>query len=118
MDEILERLNQAVGVKGSVVVHRDGVVVKSRLGEDLDTEEVAALASAIIRSTEKALEKIGPEEFSRLVLTATHGKMILVNIDPTYLVVVTRRDINLDLTLLEIDHAAYKVRNQGRIGAR
>ncbi len=115
MDEILETLNRAVGVKGSLIVLKDGVVVKSRLGDGLDTEEVAALATAVIRATEKSLRRVGPEEFSRLILTATHGKMILVDVDPTYLVVVTRRDINLDLTLLEVEHAAYKVKNLGRI---
>ncbi|MBI4612570.1 MAG: roadblock/LC7 domain-containing protein [Planctomycetes bacterium] len=115
MERILATLNRAVGVKGSLIVHRDGIVVKSLLGPDMDTESVSALAAATIHATRRSLARMGLSAFSRLVLTATHGKMIFVDVDPTYLVVVTRRDINLDLTLLEIEGAAYKLRNLGRI---
>jgi predicted regulator of Ras-like GTPase activity (Roadblock/LC7/MglB family) len=111
MQKILQQLNQEVGVKGSMVVGDDGLVVMAELGEDLDKEVVAAMASNTIRSTKRALNLLGQKRFDRFILIAAHGRLVFVDIDPACLLVVTDKNINIDLTLLEIDGAAHRIRN-------
>ena len=57
--EILQELNQSVGVRGSSVVTRDGIVVASALTAELDEDAVAAMASALVLNTISTLEQVG-----------------------------------------------------------
>ena len=45
--ELATALNEAVGVKGCMIMTKDGMLVTSRLGESLSEEIVAAMASSI-----------------------------------------------------------------------
>ena len=111
MRKILKELNQQVGVKGSLVVGQDGLVVMSELGEELDKEVVAAMASNTIRSTKRALKLLGHERFGRFILIAAYGRIVFVDIDPACLLVVTDKNMNIDFTLLSINGAAHRIRN-------
>ncbi|NUM35698.1 MAG: roadblock/LC7 domain-containing protein [Candidatus Brocadiae bacterium] len=115
MRRILQQLNREVGVKGSMVVSPDGLVVMAELGEGIDQEVVAAMASSTIVSTKRALSLCGSEKFDRLILTAAHGKIVFVDIELAYLLVLTDKNINIDFTLLEIDGAAHRIRNTWKI---
>ena len=43
----LERMQDSVGVRGSMVVTGDGLVMASLLGHDLEEDRVAAMASSV-----------------------------------------------------------------------
>ncbi|MHC5078874.1 MAG: roadblock/LC7 domain-containing protein, partial [Planctomycetota bacterium] len=47
MLEILRRLNTGVGVRGSMIVTSEGIVVAADLGGELEEERVAAMASSV-----------------------------------------------------------------------
>jgi predicted regulator of Ras-like GTPase activity (Roadblock/LC7/MglB family) len=111
---ILDRMNHGVGVRGSMVVTGDGVVVATALGHDLEEERVAAMASSVIRSTQSALQAL-EGSFDRFILTAVHGRMVFFDVGPAFVVVLTEKNINLEATLLEIDAAARKIRALGEI---
>ena len=111
---ILERMNDGVGVRGSMVVTGDGVVVATSLGHDLEEDRVAAMASSVIRSTQAALQALSGR-FTRFVLTAVHGRMVFFDVGPAFVVVLTEKNINLEATILEIDGAARKIRALGEI---
>lgn len=111
MRRILQQLNKEVGVKGSMVVGEDGLVVMEELGEGLDHEVVAAMASRTIRTMKRALDLLGQQRFSRFIMVAMHGRIVFVDIDPACLLVVTDKNINIELTLLEIDGAAHRIKN-------
>lgn len=115
MQKILQQLNREVGVKGSMVVGTDGLVVMAELGEELDQEVVAAMASNAIQSTKRALNLLGTEEFSRFILIAAHGRIVFVDIELAFLLVVTDKNINIDYTLLEIEGAAHRIRNMWKL---
>ncbi len=115
MDKVLAELNTAVGVKGSAVVTKDGILVKSALDPGLKEEVVSALSSFLISTTRRALKECGIDTFDRFILTSTHGKVILVNLQEAYLVVVADQFINIDLTLVEIMSVARKLRNMIKI---
>ena len=115
MRDTLKNLNQVVGINGSMLVTRDGMVVASELGKDLEEDAVAALATAIIRTTLRALKKISGEGFLLFTLTASFGRLVLLDAELAYLVVVTERTINIDGTILEMQSAVRQIQKKARI---
>ncbi len=115
MQEILQRLNRGLGVRGSMIVTVDGIIVSSLMGQDLDDNRVAAIVSNVIQRTQEALESIELRKFSQYILTAVHGKMVIQDIGNAFLVVITDKGINLDHTLIEIKGAAFKIQSRAKI---
>lgn len=109
MREILKALNRSVGINGSMIVTTDGVVVASDLGGHLHEERVAAVASLLIRSLRRSLEQANIGPLHRCVLTASQGKLVLVEAGSTFLIVATDAAIRLDVTLLDIEAAARRI---------
>ena len=111
---ILEKVNRGVGVRGSMVVTPDGIMVAAALGHDLEEDRVAGMASKIIQGARMALKQLNGT-FSRFVLTSVHGRMVFVDVGQMFVVVLTEKNINLEATLLEVDAASRKIRAQGEI---
>jgi len=109
MKEILQSLSLEVGIKGSLVLTRDGVVVHSEIALPLNGDLVAAVAANSIQGINGALRAAGSKEFSRIVFNASFGKMAFVDTGESYLVVVLDKSINLELTMLSITSAARKI---------
>ena len=115
MRRILEQLNDVVGVKGSLVLTKDGIVIASHLTKQLEQDVVAAMAANVIRSTRKSLERYGLRHFARFTLVASHGKMVFADTGPAFLVVVMDRNVELAPVDIEIESAAMRIRNLGEI---
>ena len=115
MRDILDRLNRGVGVRGSMIVTAEGLLVDSSMGQDLEEGRVAAIASNIIQKTQTALSSIELRKFSQFILTAVHGKMVFQDIGEAFLVVITDKAINLDHTLIEIKGAAFKIQSRTKM---
>lgn len=115
MRRILSELTQNVGVRGAAVITPDGMVVASALTGELNDESVAALGASLVLRAVHALERVGVRGIDRTVIVASRGKIILIDAGLAYLVVVTDLGINLDLTMLDISGAAYKLRKASRL---
>ena len=116
MFEILQRLNHGVGIRGSMVVTSEGIVVAQDLEGELDGERVAAMASSVIQETQRCMTKVDLGSFAEFILTAVHGKMVFHDIGVAFLVVLTEKGINLDHTLIEIRGAAFKIKSRAKLG--
>ena len=110
MQEILEHLNQVAGIKGSMVVTKDGVVVSEALGPDLESTTVAAVSSHMIQVAARGLASLDRGMFERFTLTSAHGRMVFVDLDVGYLVVITKMEMKLGQLLIEVDSAARRIR--------
>lgn len=111
MQEILEQLNQVAGIKGSMVVTREGVVVSEALGPDLDSSTVAAVSSHMIQVAGRSLNVLERGAmFERFTLTSAHGRMVFVDLDVGYLVVITKMEMKLNQLLIEVESAARRIR--------
>jgi uncharacterized protein len=110
MNRILGELNKVAGVKGSMVVTNTGVVVAESLGPDLERDVVAAVSSHIIQVGERALTELNRGSFEQFTLTSAHGRMVFVNLDVGYLVVVTKMEMRLGQVLIEVESAARKIK--------
>jgi predicted regulator of Ras-like GTPase activity (Roadblock/LC7/MglB family) len=109
MQEILDRLNQVAGIKGSMVVTPAGWVVTDALGPELEQDTVAAISSHMVKSSRLMLESLDRGDFNRFTLTSRHGRMIFVSLKNGYLVVITKMDIRFGDILIEIDSAARRI---------
>lgn len=112
MIEILNDLNKVAGVKGCMVVTQDGIVVNSALGSDLDQEAVAAVSSSLIMAAKRAFDKLGIKQFKRFIQVSSWGRMVFVDIEIAYLVVITTQNIKLDVIVMEIDSTARRIRSR------
>ena len=111
MKEVLQSLNLEVGVKGSMVVTRDGVVVHAEIAPPLNGDTVGAVASGTVQQINAALRSAGSKDFTKFIFNSSFGKMIYHDTGDAYLVVVLDKTINLDFTLLSISSAARKIKS-------
>lgn len=109
---MLHDLNKVAGVKGCMVVTQDGIVVNAALGSDLDQETVAAISSSLIQASRRAMDKLGHKMFKRFVQVSSWGRMVFVDLEIAYLVVITSQNIRLDVIVMEIDSTARRIRNR------
>jgi len=114
--EILQKLNQSVGVRGSAVITRDGMLVASELTAELDEQAVAAMAGTLVQRTLSTLSRAGFGDFSVLTIQASSGKMVMVDAEVAFLVAVTDPGVTLDLTMVDISAAAYRLKKRSRLG--
>ncbi len=115
MRDVLLSLNKEVGVKGSMIVTRDGVVVAAEILPPLVGDTVAAIASNSIQRVNAALRDLGARTFSRYLFNSSYGKMIFTETGEAYLVVVLDKHINIDFTMLAVISAARKIKNLGSL---
>jgi len=113
MKQVLTDLNKEIGVKGSMILTRDGVVVASEIPPPLNGDQVAAIASSTIQRVNVSLRDIGARDFSRFLFNSTYGKMVFTETGDAYLVVVLDKHINIDFTMLAVMSAARKIKNLG-----
>ena len=115
MRSILKRLNDVAGVKGSLVVAPDGIVVAAHLAKSLEEDLVAAMATSVILATRRALDVHAMRSFTRLTLVSSRGKMVFTDAGPAFLVVVMDRNVDLGPAGIEIESAAMRIRQAGEI---
>lgn len=113
MRDVLLNLNKEVGVKGSLILTKDGVIVASEIPPPLNGELVAAIASNSIQRIIASLRGLGATSFSRYLFNASYGKMIFTETGDAYLVVVLDKQINVDFTMLAVASAARKIKSLG-----
>jgi predicted regulator of Ras-like GTPase activity (Roadblock/LC7/MglB family) len=115
IQDVLEELNRIGGVRGSALVTADGIMVASALRDKSADDVVAGLASFLIATTRRTLEESQLGRFSRFVLTATHGKLVLLDLGDSFLVVLTDQFARLDQCLQEVQEAARQIRRLAQI---
>lgn len=88
IQEALRGLCDHADVRGAAVVTLDGLVAASEMVEELAADVVAGLASYLMVTADRSLGEgcYGPCE--RLTVDAEHGKVVLVALEDSYLVVL------------------------------
>ena len=113
MKNILEELNQEVGIKGSMVITPDGIMVASALGPELEEELVAAITSSLLVAVKKSLGRISaPGNLNSCVLTADNGKIMFYDMGNSFLVVVADQTLCLDTSIIAIRSAIFRLKNR------
>lgn len=116
IQDILTELRPAPGVRGAAVVTSDGLVAASSVATGLDPEVISGLASYLMMTTNRSLGEGGYGACTRLMLNATHGKAVFVQLEDSYLVVLFDQFAEVEQADREVDEAVARIRRATRLG--
>ena len=103
-------LNRVSGVRGTMFITRDGMVVVADVDAGVDSDRIAAMAATLAVKTDDCLEKTDRGRLVQAMLNATEGKVFLSDAEKGILVVVTDNDVNTGLVRLEMRAAADRLK--------
>lgn len=113
MNSVLKKINRINGVRGSLLVNRDGMVLVSDLAEGIDEGGICALSSTIYINLESALSRLAFGAPTRIVISGERGRIVLFNIrNELVLAVLTRKEINMGLLKVELKEAAEELQQK------
>ncbi len=115
MKKLLQGLNENIGVRGSLIMTRDGVLVEDCLNVSLEQETIAALASSLLNTFSRTDSSFRVKKPCRVTLSAKHGSLIFEIMESLVLVTVVDKGIDIDVTMLEITGLARRLQRMTRI---
>ena len=112
MYNVLSDLNKTTGVRGSMLVGSDGIIIAADLESQLEDETVGAMSASIVSSVGKAMERLKSETPSQITIEADHGKVFLADASVGILTVIAEKEVNIGLIRLEMKNAIGKINGQ------
>lgn len=109
MERILSDLNKTPNVHGSFVVGEDGIIISSDFMTDLDGDTMGALASSIINSTKKVIQKLEQGEIQSFLFETDKNKIFFQKTKSGFLVCITSIEANIGLIRVEMKLSAQKI---------
>lgn len=115
IQDSLNDLRRADGVKACMLLTNDGLVVAESMGNKFRDDIVAGLASYLSMTTNKALTEAGLAHFDTFTLHAAHGKSVLVDLGEAFLVVLLDQFADLEQSRGEIQGTAQRLRRAAKM---
>src|SRR5438093_939293 len=115
---ILTELRRMPAVLGATIARRDGILIAHALPKTMDPKKIAAMAAAIVGTSEMATIQLAQGRFVRAIIESDEGKLLSLGAgDEALLVALVYDDANLGLVLLALERAAKQVESILRDGA-
>ena len=105
---LLSKFNKNEGVMGSLICTHDGMVIESEIGERFDREMISALISSVGLSLSTACGELGYGHFSRFLVKASKGNVLLANLGKSFFVGLLDRAVDSQ----KINVAVFQVTNE------
>jgi len=113
LENILKGLGELGDVIGSSIVRRDGLLIASNLPSEVNAKAVAAMAAAIVGTSETSTKELDIGEFNQVIVNGSNGQYVSVGAGgEAILICLIKKTANLGLVLLEMERSAKKL---GRI---
>jgi hypothetical protein len=112
MYNILGELNKTSGIRGSMLVGSDGIIIAADLDSRLEDETVGAMAASIMSNVGRALERLKQQSAERVTIEADAGKIFLNEAGVGILAVITEPNVNVGLVRLEIKNAVSRIKGE------
>ena len=109
MKAILQELNETISARGSLVVARDGMLVAAEVCDGVDVERLSALGAALVTEVGTSLRRAGMNDFTHVEIAAEHGKVVLAEAGPIYLMVLIGARLEIGHGSIEIQSAANRL---------
>ena len=107
---ILAELRRLPAVLGATVARRDGILIAHVLPKTMDPKKIAAMAAAIVGTSEMATIQLDQGRFVRAIIESDEGKLLSLGAgDEALLVALVYDDANLGLVLMAMERAARQV---------
>ncbi|MFB6204531.1 MAG: roadblock/LC7 domain-containing protein [Candidatus Nanohaloarchaea archaeon] len=111
MQEPLNDLGDVNGIKGAAVVRRDGLLISSNLGEDIDDDQVGAMTASTVGSGETASDALNMGGVNQVTIESEDGKLVSTGAgEEGILTILTEADVNMGLVKVEMEKAVKKVK--------
>lgn len=102
MKNILNQINDIPGVKGSVVIDKEGLVIASNLMSGLEERTISAMVASIYNQVVKALAPDNEEKIYGVQLLASEGNIIFLCAQHCILIVITETGANIGLVSIKM----------------
>ena len=112
MYNVLSDLNKTSGIKGSMLVGSDGIIIAADLDTQYEDETVGAMSASIVSSVGKAMERLKGEAPAQIMVEAEQGKLFLANASVGILTVIADKEVNIGLVRLEMKNAISRINGQ------
>src|SRR3989441_1267479 len=110
LQAILTELRRLPAVLGATIARRDGILIAHALPKTMDPKKIAAMAAAIVGTSEMAAVQLAQGRFVRAIIESDEGKLLSLGAgDEALLVALVYDDANLGLVLLAMERAAKQV---------
>ncbi len=113
--DAIAELRHAPGVKGAAVVTNDGLVAAASLAAGLDSDVISGLSSYLMMTTNRSLTEGSYGTCSKVLLNATHGKAVFVQLDESYLVVLFDQFAEIAQADREVDETVARIRRASKL---
>ncbi|MBI5816727.1 MAG: roadblock/LC7 domain-containing protein [Nitrospinae bacterium] len=115
LKSILKVLCGSEGVKGAIMITKDGMVIETNLDPKFDAETLAAFMSQIYVTITNSLAGLGQKEFTRYVMQSNQAKIFLMDLGKSALITITDVDTDQGKVNVAFFQAANEIKKTGRI---
>src|SRR5438105_3028845 len=110
LQSVLAELRRLPGILGVTIARRDGILIAHSLPKAMDPKKIAAMAAAIVGTSEMAAIQLAQGRFVRAIVESDHGKLLSLGAgEEALLVALVYDDANLGLVLMALERAAKQV---------
>ncbi|MEM5794037.1 MAG: roadblock/LC7 domain-containing protein [Candidatus Aenigmatarchaeota archaeon] len=110
LEDVLKELEKIGDIIGSAIVRRDGLLIASGLPSEVNARAVAAMAAAIVGTSETSTKELEIGEFQQVIVNASEGQYVAIGAgEEAILIALLRKNANIGLILLEMEKAAKKI---------
>jgi predicted regulator of Ras-like GTPase activity (Roadblock/LC7/MglB family) len=111
LQEPLDDLDEVQSVKGAAVVRRDGLLIASNMGDNINDDQVGAMTASTVGSGETASEALEMGDVEAVTIEAKKGKLVATGAgDEGIVAVLTDEDVNMGLVKVEMEKAVDKIK--------
>ncbi|MHA1767571.1 MAG: roadblock/LC7 domain-containing protein [Promethearchaeota archaeon] len=108
--EILMSLKKIKGIHGSAIIERYGGIVESELPGWVNPELMAALATHILKISEKSAYELNQGAFLDAIIENERGKLLFYSMSDKVVSVVTTSDAKLGILDMKLKSALEKMK--------
>src|SRR3989304_9484828 len=106
LQAVLAELRRVPDILGATIARRAGTLIAPALAKSMDPRKSAAMAAAIVGTSEMAATEMGLGVFNQSIVDTHIGKLLATGAgEEAILITMVRNDANMGLVLLSVDRA-------------
>lgn len=113
MEQLLNDLASLPGVRGSLLISRDGLVIGSRLGDAQDPDEIAVMGATVFGALDRAAQQVGLGQVVDSIVQTTSYSVQVLGAGDVVLVVIADKGMNVAEVRREMRNIANQLASQG-----
>jgi len=117
LERILDKLKSTGYIEDLAIIANDGMLLASRLEQDIDANVLSAISGTIIGSADKSMIELGKVQAHKIIVETSKGKLILMKAGRNAnLITFASHDAALGLILNEMEKACREIEKEYLFG--